>query len=210
MKPVAAHVWDRDPESWYVEPDWCSARLFEVESFDGRMLDPCAGSGAIVRSAIAAGLHAEAADLRLRGAKSIGVPGSSRTVPVRIADFFSRADFLPGTFPVANIVCNPPYGPDAEGGRWEERFIELALGRVQCKLAVFLPAVWACGSRRSRWLEGLPWYRLHVLSPRPSCPPGSVLASGAKAGGGTTDYAWFVFLRGFSGSPTVHFLRRDG
>lgn len=37
----------------------------------------------------------------------------------------------------------------------------------------------------------------------------SAPASAAVLRNGTTDYAWFVFLHGFIGAPTTHYLRRD-
>jgi hypothetical protein len=40
-------------------------------------------------------------------------------------------------------------------------------------------------------------------------PPGHVLEAGGKPGNGTTDYAWFVWLRGYDGFPEVRWLRRD-
>lgn len=29
----AAHIWERDPNDFYVEEEWCSARLFAEEHF---------------------------------------------------------------------------------------------------------------------------------------------------------------------------------
>lgn len=29
-----SHVFARDPHDWYLEPRWCSERLFDVEEFD--------------------------------------------------------------------------------------------------------------------------------------------------------------------------------
>jgi hypothetical protein len=32
-----SYVWPRDDADWYVEPTWCSIRLFAVESFVGHV-----------------------------------------------------------------------------------------------------------------------------------------------------------------------------
>ena len=40
-----SYVWPRDDADWYVEPTWCSIRLFAVESFVGHVHDPAAGMG---------------------------------------------------------------------------------------------------------------------------------------------------------------------
>jgi hypothetical protein len=52
MKPLRgplrkrkSHLRDRDPNDFYVEPEWCSMRLFEVERFEGRTIDPACGLG---------------------------------------------------------------------------------------------------------------------------------------------------------------------
>lgn len=39
--------------------------------------------------------------------------------------------------------------------------------------------------------------------------PGDIVVSGGKVGQGSTDFAWFVWLRGYDGSPEVRWLRRD-
>ncbi|MFE3839538.1 hypothetical protein [Pseudogemmobacter sonorensis] len=199
----------RDPDAWYREPAWCAERLFQDEAFPGGIIDPCAGTGTIVRAARAAGLRAEGFDLRDRGARDLVQPGVC----------FFTGDYLPGTWPCANIVSNPPYAtwlqlgrdkpsPDAMA-RSEDEFLRIALRRTIGKVAVLLPTGWISADERSRWIESLPFYREYRLTPRPSIPSGGHLAEGGKRGGGKTDFSWFVFLNGFQGDPTVHFLRRD-
>ena len=58
-----SYVWPRDDADWYVEPTWCSIRLFAVESFVGYVHDPAAGMGRIVEAARAHGLPATGADI---------------------------------------------------------------------------------------------------------------------------------------------------
>ena len=199
-----AHIWERDPDNWYVEPTWVSKRLFEVEKFHGRVVDPCAGMGNIVAGAAEAGVRVVGYDLRDRGYPSIngGV------------NFFDT-DQLPGRWPVENIASNPPYGArtpsdEQERRRLEEEFLRVALQRSTRKVALFLPSAWLNGKQRGEWLESLPLYRVYFVAPRPSCPPGTMIQSGQTPGQGTADYAWYVFLHGFDGDPTLHFLRRDG
>jgi len=63
---LAAHVWDREANEHYVEPEWCSQRLFEEERFYGGVWDPCCGFGRIPDSAKAYG-PIYASDLIERG-----------------------------------------------------------------------------------------------------------------------------------------------
>ena len=44
-------VWQREKNDHYVEPEWCSLRLFEKIPFTGTIVDPSCGFGHIVKSA---------------------------------------------------------------------------------------------------------------------------------------------------------------
>lgn len=197
-----SNLWEREPDNWYPEPAWCSARLFEVEAFPGPILDPFAGMGRIVQSARAAGLKAHGTDLRRRG--FAGVVGGH--------DWFGP-DWQHDR---GSIVTNPPYGrrpkADVKAGerdRFEEEALRLALHRGAIKVALFLDAKWTNSAARGKWLETLPLARVYLLGPRPSCPPGPVIMAGEAAGSGTTDFSWFVFDVDHVGPPSLHWLRRD-
>jgi hypothetical protein len=58
LKKLDAHVWEREANEHYVEPHWCSERLFEEEQFPGLIFDPCCGFGRIPESAKKAGYSA--------------------------------------------------------------------------------------------------------------------------------------------------------
>ena len=75
-------------------------------------------------------------------------------------------------------------------------------------MALLLPANWIQGDKRSRWIEHTPLRRVWFISPRPSMPPGHIIAAGAKPGNGTTDYAWFVWQQDYDGPAEVRWLRR--
>lgn len=181
-----AHLWVRHPEDWYVEPEWCSARLFEVEMFDGRVEDPSCGLGRIVASALKAGFVATGSDIVRRG------PYTDR-----IADFLERDDDF------ENIVSNPPFGIADEYARH-------ALKHSSGKVALLLPTKWMNAAGRGSWLETTPLARVYLLSPRPSMPPGPVIEAGIKPGNGTTDFAWFVWSSDAGRHPEIRFLRREG
>ena len=94
-KAKNAHLWERDPHDWYVEPRECSAALFASESFRGAIWDPACGLGRIVEEARRAGLKAMGTDIVRR---------SDTCESVR--------DFLGATpdLRFSNIVSNPPFG----------------------------------------------------------------------------------------------------
>lgn len=199
-----SNLWIREPDNWYVEPEWVSRRLFEAEPFDGFTVDPCCGLGNIVKSGVSLGKNILGIDLRRRAGMPRAAGGH---------DFFNDRT-LEGIYPCDNIVSNPPYGRATSAAtgnlkRVEERFLELALKRAANKVALFLDANWMNSARRGRWLETMPLYRVYYVGPRPACPPGHLVLAGEKIGAGRTDYAWYVFMHGFSGHPTIHWLRRD-
>jgi hypothetical protein len=186
LRKRESSLWVREINDFYIEPEWCSLRLFQEEKFDGPIWDPACGQGTIVASALKSGLAAAGSDLIDRGFDSTLTP----------------CDFLLTDIPATNVVSNPPFGV-------AEKFVEKALKLAERKVAMLLPANWVQGDKRSRWLASTPLRRVYFITPRPSMPPGHVLAAGGKPGNGTTDYAWFVWMRGYDGAPEVRWLRRD-
>jgi hypothetical protein len=185
LRKRESSLWAREADDWYVEPEWCSRRLFEEEKFEGEICDPAAGGGNIIRSAAAAGYDTAACDIVYRG-----------------FDLYNVGDFLTSGSRYDNYVTNPPFA-------LAEAFLARALKNSHRKVALLLPANWVQGDKRSRMLAATPLRRVYFITPRPSMPPGHVLAAGDKPGNGTTDYAWFVWLRGYDGWPEVRWLRRN-
>lgn len=181
-----AHIWARHPEDWYVEPEWCSRRLFEVEKFEGTIDDPSCGMGRIVIAAKGAGFQAYGGDIVRRGPET-----------TFLGSFLDRGSDMD------NIISNPPFGI-------ADKYARHALKLASAKVALLLPTKWMNAASRGAWLETTPLRRVWLLAPRPSMPPGTVIESGVKPGNGTTDFAWFVWERGYAGLPELHWLRRDG
>lgn len=183
-RALNAHVWEREANEHYVEPAWCSARLFQEEQFIGGVYDPCCGFGTIVIEALKAGKHAYGSDLVQRGWDSTRTPH----------DFLSGYDEQHD-----NIVCNPPFNIAG-------RFAVHALKLAQRKVALVFPTARLNGAH---WLKDTPLKTIWLLTPRPSMPPGYVIAAGEKPGGGKMDFCWIVFEHGFSGVPELRWLRRN-
>jgi hypothetical protein len=179
-----SHIFQRDALEHYVEESWCSARLFEVETFDGHIVDPACGWGTIVINALTHGHHAAGSDLVQRGWDSTRTP----------------CDFLKDVHKYDNIVTNPPFNII-------EDFIIHAVLRSRRKTAAIFPLA---RMPAAHWLERLPLSRVWLLTPRPSMPPGSYIAAGGRVGGGRVDYCWLVFEHGHIGKATIDWLHRDG
>lgn len=202
-----AHVWERQAEDWYVEPEWVWRRLFEQRGFESGMtvLDPACGLGTCVEAAAASGLHALGSDIVPRWEAREGRRG------LYAVSNFLMPNFAEGGWPVhkspgwqfPDAICSNPPFKDAQ------EFATLALKRSVSSVCLILPSKWAQGTKRARWLETTPLQRILFICPRPSMPPGQVIVAGQKPGNGTTDFAVFWWLRGYAGVPQVGWLHRD-
>ena len=183
-RPRRSHIFARDRDYFYSEPSWVSERLFAAEMFGGLIWDPARGLATIARAASAAGLSIFASDIADHG---YGV----------------RQDFLKSTTPttdVFNVVTNPPFMLTHE-------FVEHALALGAAKVAIIFPVA---RLNAAHWLTTLPFARVWLLTPRPSMPPGRLVANGKKPSGGKTDFCWSIFDRTRTGSPTVAWLHHNG
>ena len=196
LRKKKSHLWDRHPQDWYIEPSWCSKRLFEVENFNPHhpIYDPACGLGRILASAKQAGYQTIGSDIVDRLSEDSEVD-------------FALFDFLnwqpqPSDY-IETIVSNPPFGV-------AQQFAEKALDVAFGKIALLLPLTWIGGLKRSQWLEATPLARILIIAPRPSMPPGPVIVAGEKPGNGTKDFAWFIWNKKHVGPPSIGWLRRDG
>ena len=189
----AAHLWARHPDDYYVEPEWCSARLFATEIFTGTIIDPACGSGRIVRTARAA---------RAAGHRVVGYDLVQRSVGC-----IAQENFLDTDYETDNIVSNPPF--KLCGKPRDFVFVRKALDTAADKVALLLPLPWMTGADKARYLQTTPLAKVLVLTPRPSMPPGPVIEAGLPPGGGTEDFAWFIWSHGHKGPPTLGWLNRD-
>lgn len=187
-KKKEAHIWERDPNDWYVEPKECSLALFDTEIFSGAVWDPACGIGRVVESAKASNIIAHGSDIIVR----------NEFCELQLNFLLAKGD----EFEFTNIVSNPPFGIAEE---FYHHSMELLPNGG--KLALILPMVWLSGfSKKRYWLPSSPLIKFYSISPRPSMPPGAVIQAGVKAGNGTKDFAWFVWQKGYNGSAEVGFL----
>jgi hypothetical protein len=183
-RPKRANIWTREPTGFYIEPHWCSRRLFDTETFAGEVWDPGCGTGRVVDAAYSNGYNVVATDLIDRG-----YPHFNGCIDLLLYDH-ALAE---------NIVCNPPFHLIRQ---FITHALKLATGKVAMMLARRLHA--------AHWLITVPLKRVYLLSPRPSMPPGPVILSGEKPRGGTQDFVWLVFSHKHRRRPELRWLHRDG
>jgi hypothetical protein len=185
-RPRASHIFPKEQHSHYVEPAWCSRRLFDVERFDGHIYDPACGFGTIVISALERGLHAAGSDIINRGWDSTLTP----------------SDFLKWNRVHDNIISNPPYDE-------LERFVTHMVACSRLKTVALLPLARIVASH---WLKQLPLVRIWLLTPRPSMPPGAYIQAGGRVGKGRQEFCWAVFDKtdaGAATAPVMDWLHRE-
>lgn len=193
--PLQAHRWERAARDWYVEERWCTAALLAAHRFDGPIHDPCCGQGNVVEAACAAGYAATGSDIERRWPPRHEF---SRYIKANVYQ-------LPPNWRWANVITNPPF---SDMKAVPSPLVTKLLGHAADQLALLLPATWHCGAARSAWLETTPLASVLFLTPRPSMPPGEALLRGEKRGGGTTDFAWFVWHHGHEGPASLGWARR--
>ena len=174
-RPAAMPTTKRSAPSgadFYPTPTWVTEALLAVESFQGRILEPACGDGAVSKVLKSAGYAVESSDLYDRG---FGVAGRDFLLPV-------CGGYI---WPIDNIVTNPPYGV-------AEKFVLRALEITRHKVAFFLRLAFLESITRHKSIfSQTPPARVWVFSERVTMYP-----SGKQtAGGGTTAYAWFVWDR---------------
>jgi hypothetical protein len=183
----------------YATPAWCVERLlgdsdFLKETLSDRQhlraMDPCAGSGAIVRAC----LHFASWSARPSASRTSWpscVPWEWTLVEKRKVEKkklvalkeFVKADVHIGNFlsgfvrqPVDLVITNPPYSLAQE-------FIETSMGLAKVAVVMLLRLNYLASERRSAFMRAHP-PDVYVLPNRPS-----FTGKGTDA----TEYAWFVW-----------------
>lgn len=97
-----------------------------------------------------------------------------------------------------DIVTNPPY-------KYAQEFVEKALSIIPDgrKVCMFLKLTFLEGKKRRELFKNYPPQRIYVSSSRLKCAKNGDFES---MGGSATCYAWFVWTKGYSGAPMVHWI----
>ncbi|HEY8947987.1 MAG TPA: hypothetical protein VIM56_03785 [Rhizomicrobium sp.] len=229
-KAKKARLWDRGPDDWYVEEDWCNRALFASPIFKtilakiiGRVgpnliiVDPFCGRGRVLDAAADAGYRVFGFDKVDRGA--------SKRHPFAIADFNSLNILATIKDPFI-IVGNPPYNGGIPAAQADPAACRALMRRAVEDMgaaAVFLllRSKWANADKNSRLLEKLPIKYELKFSPRPSMPTGEfVLAAErgdkdprtdkpCKVGGGQEDFSYYAFDPQHQTEPMFGWLRKS-
>jgi hypothetical protein len=183
-RPRRTHIFKKAKDSFYLEPQWCSTRLFAIEKFTRPVTDPFCGTGRVAEAARLAGYSVWATDIVDRGYEHFDGVEDFLTVGRLDAD--------------ESIVSNPPF---------DDRILRHAIGLNPVKMALLWPLARVVAAHE--WLSTAPLARILMMTPRPSMPPGTYIAAGKKPQGARVEHCWLVFERGHRGPARMGWLHRD-
>lgn len=172
-----------EPDHYYDTPHSCTEALLKREVFGETVWEPAAGKCAIVDVLESNGYDVRASDLVDRG-----------TGRVEIEDFLATAALR-----AYSIVTNPPF-------KLADEFVLHAFALGAEKLAIFQRLTWIEGGKRydKLWSKHPP-VRIWAFSARQTLWRGD--DPNAKSKGGTIAFAWFVWERGYTGAPSLGWIR---
>lgn len=171
---------NREVDDFYPTPPRATRALLSVERFNGTVLEPACGDGAISKVLQEAGHNVISNDLINRG---FGTPHVDF-----LLDFQTR---------VENIITNPPF-------KLANEFALHAIEMASNKVAFLCRLGWLEGQERRKMFVSTPLARVWVFSGRvPMLRGGNQMM---KGGGGMIAFAWYVWDKAYSGAPSLGWL----
>jgi len=172
---------EREKRDYYATEPKAAELLLEIEHFASHILEPCCGAGHLANVLKDAGYNVECNDIIDRGCNDT------------TSDYLTRTEEWQG-----DIITNPPYSKAQE-------FVEKSLSLVSDgnKVAMFLKLTFLEGKKRRTLFDEHPPKRIWVSSSRLKCAMnGDFDSTGTSA----TAYAWFVWEKGYKGSPEIRWF----
>jgi len=172
----------RDPNDFYETPQWCVHRFLEKTKSrlqQGTWLEPCAGSGAIIRASKSFGVPSSFVAVELQE-KFMPVLAKTKGVSRVYADNFLK--WHPDEYRKFQVaIGNPPY-------KLAEEVIKHALEQSE-QVCMLLRLNFLSSGKRCEWLQDTK-PDVFVLPNRPSF---------TGVGTDATDYAWFLWDKNSKG-----------
>lgn len=161
---------DRQKDDYYSTPLWCVSALYDHAQIDPAELDPCAGSGALIR-----GTLDRYPKHKIEGAEK----NPERAIYcIKAGLSVSCRDGLKMSWQDKAVIINPPYN---DALAW----IEKGIAETRQLSALLRLGFLASKGRRPFWLANPPG-QIVILSRRPSFFAGKTDAA---------DYAWFIWCK---------------
>lgn len=176
---------DRSAHDYYGTDPRSTKALLEKETFSGRIWEPCAGHHLIANTLKDAGYQVQTSDLY----EYEGVEHDA------IIDFLKYEGTWDG-----DIVTNPPYNLSTDCAKKALEILQPGK-----KLAMFLRLQYLEGAKRYETIfKDTPPKAVYVFINRQTCNADDDFTIGSAVA-----YCWFVWEKGYTGEPTLRWLRTD-
>lgn len=178
---------EREKNDYYATDPKAVEILLENEQFSPYVWECACGEGHISNVLKAKGYKVKSSDLIDRGYEGTEVIDFLQTRKEDLKNDFSR-----------DIITNPPY-------KFAKEFVEHALdiSMDSAKVAMFLKLTFLEGQARRTMFDKNPPTRIYVFSGRVKCAKnGDFEGMGSSA----VAYAWFVWEKGYKGSPIIKWV----
>ena len=180
----------RNKNDYYQTPYSMTRQLLEVENFEGKILEPCCGAGAIVKVLRDYDKSVDYCDLN----NEFSLTGIFKNLKDFVNDEFDRYD---------NVITNPPYSLAKE-------FILKAKQITNNKIAMLLPLNYLHGVTRYNEIyldRKFPLKAVYIF-----CRYGMLEETIRDDGTyrtGMMVYAWYIWDKSYKGEPMIRWLNNN-
>lgn len=171
-----------DGIDFYQTPIWATQGLLNKEHFDGNILEPCSGNGAISKVLIDNGYNVVSSDIRQ----------DDKVFGFKNKNIF---DYQNNTFD--NIITNPPYNQAQE-------IIEKSLLIAKYKVCMLLKLCFLESERRYNFFKSSPLKSVYVFCKRVQMYPEGIEK---PKNSGTIAYAWYIWDKSIKDSPIINWIK---
>lgn len=170
-------------KNFYETPIWAIEELLKKEIFQGTILEPCSGRGAISKVLEENKYQVDSSDISVEsyvyGEKGVDLHSINKQYP--------------------NIITNPPYG------RAINKTVLKLHEIFEFKMALLLRLSFLAGSRRKRIFELQTLKKVYIFANRVTMYP---YGQTKPENTGQVDYAWFVWDKSYKGKPQIERIER--
>lgn len=167
-----------DGIDYYQTPIWATRALLEREMFEGSILEPCCGAGAISKL--------------LSNCTSSDIRTDKDVYEGKGIDIFSYKN---NSFD--NIITNPPY-------KYAQEIIEKSLEIARHKVTMILKLCFLESERRYQMFKSTPLKIVYVFCKRVQMYPEG---TEKPKNSGTIAFAWYVWDKNYKGKPQIDWIK---
>lgn len=175
-----------DGIDYYQTPAWATEELLKKEKFEGTILEPCAGAGAISKVLEEKGFQVISSDIR----------DDENVYGMKNLDMFTLKGFQAN-----NVITNPPYFCAIDS-------IKKSLEITDRKVAMIFKLQFLESQKRYELFKTTPLKNVYVFCKRVVMWNELLQPDDGTRSqhGGTIAFAWYVWEHGYIGKPQIDWI----